>query len=139
MSVYQKFKKRKGFTLIELVMVIVILGVLAAVALPKFVDLSDEAYKATQDGIAGALSSASVSNFAAFQVGQPYTQLTAPMVANPELRLLPLLGTGYKLPTGYSLYILRDGCTAPNAFADVRVRGPGGQGYEANATVLCTR
>lgn len=45
MSVYQKLKKTKGFTLIELVMVIVILGVLAAVALPKFVDLSDEAYK----------------------------------------------------------------------------------------------
>ena len=36
-------KKQNGFTLIELVVVIVILGILAATALPKFVDLSGEA------------------------------------------------------------------------------------------------
>ena len=51
--------KQHGFTLIELVMVIVILGILAAVALPKFADLSGDAKKATLQGALGAVNSAS--------------------------------------------------------------------------------
>ncbi len=55
---------QRGFTLIELVMVIVILGVLAAVAIPKFVDLGDDAKAVAAKGIAGGLASASAINFA---------------------------------------------------------------------------
>ena len=57
-------KVQRGFTLIELVMVIVILGVLAAVAIPKFVDLRTDAYTATAQGFAGALNSANAINYA---------------------------------------------------------------------------
>lgn len=57
--------KQSGFTLIELVMVIVILGVLAAVAMPKFVDLKGDAQQSAVDGVAGSLSSAASINFAA--------------------------------------------------------------------------
>ena len=60
-------RKQAGFTLIELVMVILLIGVLAAVALPKFVDLESEARGASVTGIAGSLSSAAAINYATYK------------------------------------------------------------------------
>ena len=50
--------KQSGFTLIELVMVIVILGILGAIAVPKFVDLSGDATTAAKRGMSGAVKAA---------------------------------------------------------------------------------
>lgn len=46
---------QSGFTLVELVVVIIILGILSAVALPKFMDVTTKANKAAVDGAAGGL------------------------------------------------------------------------------------
>lgn len=52
-------EKQTGFTLIELIIVIVIIGILAVVAAPKFVNLSSDAHKASLQGLKGALRSQS--------------------------------------------------------------------------------
>lgn len=50
--------REKGFTLIELVIVIVLIGILAATALPKFADLTGQANTAANQGVAGSLGTA---------------------------------------------------------------------------------
>jgi prepilin-type N-terminal cleavage/methylation domain-containing protein len=89
-------RQQTGFTLIELVMVIVIIGILAAVAIPKFVDLSGEANQAAVNGVAGGLSSASAVNYAAKKAGNA-----------SAVNLVDCGGTGALLqgglPTGYAI------------------------------------
>lgn len=51
-------KKQSGFTLIELVIVVVILGFLAVTAIPKFLDLTDQAKQANIEGMAGGFATA---------------------------------------------------------------------------------
>jgi len=79
-------KKQKGFTIIELVVVIVILGILAAVAFPKFQDLSGDAKQAVVNGGKAALQSAAVISFAKNQGSkQTYATIQGQVTADSNL------------------------------------------------------
>ncbi|MFC3138346.1 type II secretion system protein [Shewanella submarina] len=70
-------KKQNGFTLIELVVVIIILGILAVVAAPKFINLSSDAREAALQGVAGSIKGANAMVHAKAQVAGVAEEPTA--------------------------------------------------------------
>lgn len=90
---------QRGFTLIELVMVIVILGVLAAVAIPKFVDLKSEAQTAALKGVVGGINSASAVNYAARSANSTKGVATVGLTCTAAATAIMQGG----VPSGYTL------------------------------------
>jgi|LGVE01.1.fsa_nt_gb MSHA pilin protein MshA len=92
-------KNQNGFTLIELVVVIVVLGILSAIAVPKFISMKQEAGEAALQGVAGSLASASAINYAKASIDKSNAAVTEVLNCTATASLLQ----GDALPTGYSI------------------------------------
>ncbi|WP_028865345.1 type II secretion system protein [Psychromonas aquimarina] len=83
-----KLKNSNGFTLIELVIVIAILGILSAAAIPKFIDLSADAKKASLDSFAGAVRSTNSLVMGKAKIANVKNSNTVTQIPNTDLYVL---------------------------------------------------
>jgi len=145
------YKSQKGFTLVELVVVIVLLGILGVTALGKFENLSGQAADATESGIAAELSSAAAINYAARITGgatSGVTISTADCVngAAPGAALDSLMASGSAPTTNLTYAIVAGGdvTTEDNACASGLTyncsvtNAQGAVAGGATASIICT-
>ena len=88
-------KKQNGFTLVEMVMVVVVVGTLSAVAVPKYIDYKESAGLAAAKALAQALSSAATTNYSA-KVAEVPNSIAMDKCANIKSLL-----TGGELPPNF--------------------------------------
>ncbi len=133
-------KQQSGFTLIELIMVIVVLAALAVTAIPRYVDLQTQAEIAALEGVAGSLGAGAATNLAqciidttatnCLSSGAPTTGVLNTEMDNCDDVEGTLLGG---LPTGYTITAAAMTATTIGETTSCILTGPGGQTRNFNA------
>ena len=135
-----KNSSEQGFTLIELIVVIVILGILAAFAIPRFVNLQNDARRSVLQGVSGSLQAASALAYSKALVSTPVQTGSTGTITVPGAGANGTVALAYGYPTGTSISTMLQDTTnfGVSAIGTTATFWPTSAGNSANCNVVYT-